>query len=291
MLKRYMQGQQDEARHEESWRKAKRRLGAMKTAAPLVRAIISRPGLGAEETELGRTLGILATKTRDLACDLWDAFLEDGAEPGHSRYIVALLAQQTAQVVAHHWEQGSELAREGLVQLLIESADAFLEKLPPGMIEEERYETRLAKQEEWRLSIARATSVMATAVMSAETSLGHDRTELVRRMVADLGSRAATLTRSFDLAPGDEQLTVEQSLLGALSHGYATLWLSEIEEVRRVLGTMNPEQRRDFASQPYDLERFWHRCGRLTDTIQDTSQLMENLLDKDCRWNQEERNP
>jgi len=263
---------------EESRREFRRALGAMKVAEPLVRALIRRPGLEADQRDVGRSFGILAMRTRSLSEKLWAELKARGAAEGHPSELIRL-AQHAAWHVADHWIRRADLDERELLRLLSEAADHVGGELSGEALEDPGYRERLPRSVEWQLSWLRAAMTVAGAVANGTSTLGHDPGELRDRIYTHMRRTVSEWSGDFGVE-GDERLVVEQSLMRIVAGQYAALWLREIDHVRMRFRRMSEEERQEAGRRGHDLDHYFKTVEQVIGQLRESGAVIEQAFEE-----------
>jgi len=256
----------------------RRALGALKIAAPLVRATIVRPGVDAEGRDVGKTFATLAMRTRSLAERLWETLRRSGASDGH-RADLFRLAQQAAWHVGTHWMQGgmqrASLDEQEMTRLLEEALrldDHLSATEDPG------YRGVLPKSMEWRISWARAVMTVAGAVANGTSTLGHDPAELRQMIYAHMRDVVTRWAAEFGARDDEERMLVEQSLLGVVASQYAQMWLHEIDRVRAVFRRMSEAERMEAGRKGHSTDDYFRNVEQVINQVRESIPLVEQAF-------------
>lgn len=256
----------------------RQRLGMLRIADPLMRATIRRPGMEADDRDIGRSFGMLVEKTRELTGVALSSLRDESLLDEHNLAFAAhQMAVTCAQVVAQHWEAWSTLDREAihdLIETVMESHRDFIAQVEPPE------EVILSEVTDWQVTWIHTAIRLTDTVMLSRASLGHDKHAISRFLLDHMMQSTRAWAKSLvteDDEPG-EQLMVEQRLAHYLTDSYAALWLKEVEDVKALLGTMSPEQIEVFQKEPYDLDLLGAHCDRMISAYREMAELIDDAV-------------
>lgn len=265
--------------HDDAFAEVRKTLGALKIAAPLVRATILRPGIDAHDRDVGKTLGVLALRNKELASQVWRRLQAKKALGDHPANLFRL-AQQTAYHVATHWTQQSSLSLGDMGALIELAADHVNNTLTDETIAEQGYQRGISGDTENTLAWMRASTTLLMAIVNGTSMLGHTQDKLHEEMFAHLRQEVSDWVRAFG-ADSKEARIIEQSLLSMSSRLYASLWLREIDKVKESVREMSQDELTAMRNKPYPLGNFYAGAHRAIGQLRDAGKIVSNIMENE----------